>query len=135
MKKKKIMEILDSNEVIIGTDDKPQIDPNGDTESNQTTDAAVKMGHQPFDDKFWGTFGFSLYETLTEDEVTKINTLTEDEMLKIAEDIIGKRIDKSINAKKTDSKEIVSDKVTKIKDLFKDLSDNEKGDLIKKLTQ
>jgi hypothetical protein len=135
MKKKKIMEILDSNEVIIGADDKPKVDPNGDTTSNQTTDRAVKMGHQPFDDKFWGTFGFSLYETLSEEEVGKIKTLSEEDMIKIAEDIIGKRVDKSINAKKSDSKDIMSDKVTKIKDLFKDLSDNEKGDLIKKLTQ
>lgn len=124
MKKKKIMEILDSNEVIIGSDDQPKNDPNAVTKSNQTTDKAVRMAHQPFDDKFWGTFGFSIYETLSEEEVTKI-----------AEDIISKRTDKSMNPKKSDNKEIVSDKVTKIKDLFKDLSDNEKGDLIKKLTQ
>jgi hypothetical protein len=135
MKKKKIMEILDSNEVIIGADDKPKVDPNGDTTSNQTTDRAVKMGHQGFDDKFWGTFGFSLYETLSEEDMGKIKTLSEEDMIKIAEDIIGKRVDKSINPKKSDSKDIMSDKMTKIKDLFKDLSDNEKGDLIKKLTQ
>lgn len=135
MKKKQIMEILDSNEVIIGSDDKPQVDPNADTTANQTTDRAAKMSHQPFDDKFWGTFGFGLYETLTEDEVAKISTLSEDEMLKIAEDIIAKRTDKSINPKKTSNKEIVSDKLRKIKDLFKDLSDNEKGDLVKKLKQ
>ncbi len=135
MKKKKIMEILDSNEVIIGTDDKPQVDPNADTQSNQTTDRAVRMGTQPFDDKFWGTFGFSLYETLTEDQVNKIDTISEEDLVKIAEDIISKRSDKSINPKKNDAKDIMSDKVVKIKDLFKDLSDNEKGDLIKKLTQ
>lgn len=135
MKKKKIMEILDSNEVIIGADDKPQNDPNAKTQSNSTTDRAARIGHQGFDDKFWGTFGFSLYETLTEDEVSKINTLSEEDMIKIAEDIIGKRVDKSINQNKSDSKDIVSDKVTKIKDLFKDLSDNEKGDIIKKLSQ
>jgi len=123
MKKKKIMEIVDANDIIIGSDDKPQVDPNVVTQSNQMTDKAAKMSHQNFDDKFWGTFGFSLYETLTEDE-----------MIKIAEDIISKRTDKSINPKKkTDSSEIMSDKVRKIKDLFSDLSDTEKGDLINKL--
>jgi hypothetical protein len=123
MKKKKIMEIVDANDVIIGSDDKPQVDPNVVTQSNQMTDKAAKMSHQNFDDKFWGTFGFSLYETLTEDE-----------MIKIAEDIISKRTDKSINPKKKlDSSEIMSDKVRKIKDLFSDLSDTEKGDLINKL--
>jgi hypothetical protein len=135
MKKKQIMEILDSNEVIIGTDDKPQVDPNVDTQSNQTTDRAVKMGTQPFDDKFFGTFGFGLYENLTEDEEEKIKTLSEDEMIKIAEDIIAKRTDKSIKPNKIDNKEILSNKLKKIKDLFKDLSDNEKGDLVKKLKQ
>ena len=117
------MEIVDANDIIIGSDDKPQVDPNVVTQSNQMTDKAAKMSHQNFDDKFWGTFGFSLYETLTEDE-----------MIKIAEDIISKRTDKSINPKKkTDSSEIMSDKVRKIKDLFSDLSDTEKGDLINKL--
>ena len=135
MKKKKIVEILDSNEVIIGTDDQPQNDPNAITKSTQTTDRVAKMSHQPFDDKFWGTFGFSLYENLSEEQVESLETMTEEEMVKLAEDIISKRTDKSINPKKNDSKEIVSDKVTKIKDLFKDLSDNEKGDLIKKLQQ
>jgi hypothetical protein len=123
MKKKKIMEIVDTKDIIIGSDDKPQVDPNVVTQSNQMTDKAAKMSHQNFDDKFWGTFGFGLYETLSEDE-----------MVKIAEDIISKRTDKSINPKmKLDSSEIMSDKVRKIKDLFSDLSDTEKGDLIKKL--
>jgi hypothetical protein len=121
MKKKKIVEIIDSNDVIIGSDDKPQVDKNADTQSKNMTDKTAKMGGQPFDDKFWGTFGFSLYETLTEDE-----------MIKIAEDIITKRTDKSMNSKKTD-KEIVGDKMKKIKDLFSDLSDAEKGDIIDKL--
>jgi len=121
MKKKKIMEILDSNEVIIGSDDKPQVDPNAPAQAAGTTDRNAKMGHQPFDDKFWGTFGFSLYEELTEDQ-----------MLQIAEDIIAKRTDKSIKPKKEDKSEIVN-KVERIKELFADLSDTEKGDLISKL--
>ena len=113
------MEILDSNEVIIGTDDKPQVDPNAASQATGMTDRNAKIGHQDFDDKFWGTFGFSLYE--------------EDELVKIAEDIIGKRTDKSMNPKKKDSSGIVGDKVHKIKELFADLSDAEKGDLITKL--
>lgn len=121
MKKKKIMEIVDANDVIIGSDDKPQVDKNADTQSKNMTDKTAKMAGQPFDDKFWGTFGFSLYETLTEDE-----------MIKIAEDIITNRTDKSMNSKKSD-KEIVGDKMKKIKDLFSDLSDAEKGDIIDRL--
>lgn len=117
------MEILDSNEVIIGNDDQPQIDNNKVTQSKDMTDKSAKMGHQQFDDKFWGTFGFSLYETLTEDE-----------MIDIAEDIISKRTDQSLtDKKKTDKSDIVTDKISKIKDLFADLSDSEKGDLISKL--
>lgn len=113
------MEILDSNEVIIGSDDKPQVDPNADTQAGGMTDKNVNIGHQPFDDKFWGTFGFSLYE--------------EEELVKIAEDIISNRTDKSMNSKKSDKSEIVSKKAHKIKELFADLSDTEKGDLINKL--
>lgn len=124
MKKKKIMEILDSNDVIIGSDDKPQVDPNVVTQSKDMTDKTANMSHQHFGDRFWGTFGFSLYEEI----------LTEDEMIKIAEDIISKRTDKSItDKKKTEMSDILSDKVRKIKDLFADLSDVEKGDLISKL--
>jgi hypothetical protein len=62
MKKKKIMEIVDSNEVIIGSDDKPQVDPNAVTQSSQMTDRNANMAHQQYNDNFWGTFGFSLYE-------------------------------------------------------------------------
>jgi hypothetical protein len=119
MKKKKIMEILDSNEVIIGADDKPLVDPNAPSQAGGMTDRNANIGHQPFDDKFWNTFGFSLYE--------------EDELIKIAEDIIGKRIDKSMNSKKNDSFGIIGNKVHKIKELFADLSDQEKGDLVSKL--
>jgi hypothetical protein len=119
MKKKKIMEILDSNEVIIGSDDKPQVDINAASQANGTTDKNAKVGHQPFDDKFWGTFGFSLYE--------------DEEMQKIAEDILSQRTDKSMNSKKKDKSEIVDNKVHRIKELFADLSDTEKGDIINKL--
>ena len=203
------MEILDSNEVIIGSDNQPEIDNNKVTQSKHTTDRSAKMGHQPFDDKFWGTFGFSLYENegesnglrellarlmfakfkewvanldsandgvagefgkwkktaakdfndLEENEVDNdykwadriiellksskgeevkkdSNELSEEEMIKIAEDIISKRTDKSItDKKKTDKAGVMSDKVMKIKDLFSDLSDIEKGDLIKKLKE
>jgi hypothetical protein len=122
MKKKKIMEILDSNEVIIGSDDKPQVDLNAPSQATGMTDRTVKTSHQQFDDKFWGTFGFSLYEEMSEDD-----------MIKIAEDIISKRTDKSMKPKKTDKSEIFDSKVSKIKDLFADLSDSEKGDLMTKL--
>lgn len=113
------MEILDSNEVIIGSDDKPQVDLNVDAQASGMTDRNVGISHQPFDSKFWGTFGFSLYE--------------EDELVKIAEDIISKRTDKSVNSKKKDNSEIIGNKVHKIKELFANLNDNEKGDLISKL--
>ena len=113
------MEILDSNEVIIGRDDKPQVDPNASSQAGGMTDRNKGMSHQPFDDKFWGTFGFSLYE--------------ENELVAIAEDIIGKRTDKSMNPKKKDDSEIIGKKLHRIKELFADLSDFEKGDLISKL--
>lgn len=115
------MEILDSNEVIIGADDKPRVDNNAVSQVNSVTDKVVKTSHQPYDDNFWATFGFSLYETLSEDEMSKI-----------AENIVKKRTDKSMKEKK-DSKDIVANKKMKIKDLFADLSDTEKGDLIDKL--
>lgn len=116
------MEILDANEVIIGSDDKPQVDPNADSQADGTTDRNASIGHQPFDDKFWGTFGFSLYEELSEEKLTKL-----------AEEIISKRTDKSIKSKSKDKSDLVSTKKRKIKDLFADLSDREKGDLVKAL--
>jgi len=59
-------------------------------------------------------------------------TLTESEMASIIEDVITKRKDSSLKNKKNDN-DLMSDKVVKIKSLFADLSDRDKGDLIKQL--
>lgn len=58
-------------------------------------------------------------------------TLDESEMKKIIEDIIAKKKD-SMSFKKSDN-DILSDKTKQIKSLFGNLSDREKGELIKQL--
>ncbi len=57
--------------------------------------------------------------------------LTESEVTKIIEDIIKKKADKMLS-KNTDN-DLLSDKAKKVKSLFADLSDNEKGELVKHL--
>jgi ribosomal protein L17 len=178
MKKGKLLEILDGDNNIIGTDDKPQVSPNNDTEAQGTTDHNAKMGHQDFNNDYLGKFGYYFFENEGSDTLkTKIakeaynffdsdselthepfeqfpeekkshylafaekvialfeqkaeKTLSEVELRKIAEDVIAKRKDRSF-AKKKDDNDIV-DKSKKIKDLFRDLTKDEKTKLLKTL--
>lgn len=62
----------------------------------------------------------------------KEKSLDEAEIHKIIEDIINQKKDTSMSFKKTDN-DLLTDKCKKIKSLFADLSDREKGELIKQL--
>ena len=60
LKKKELMEIIDSNGDLIGKNDTPTVDANADTQSNNTTDYNQKIGTQPFRYDMLGRFGFTL---------------------------------------------------------------------------
>jgi hypothetical protein len=60
LKKKELMEIIDSNGDLIGRNDMPSVDANADTQASNTTDYNVKIGTQPFRYDMLGRFGFTL---------------------------------------------------------------------------
>lgn len=62
----------------------------------------------------------------------KEKSLDEAQIHKIIEDIISKKKEESMSFKKSDN-DLLTDKCKKIKSLFADLSDREKGELIKQL--
>ncbi len=87
----------------------------------------VKEKYVAFADKIVALFTKDDKGTGTDD------TLAESEVNKIIEDVLtDKKKDNSLSFKKDDN-DIMSDKVKKIKSLFSDLSDRDKGDLIKQL--
>lgn len=61
LKKKELMEIIDSNGDLIGKNDVPTIDANADTQASNTTDYNAKVGTQPFRYDMLGRFGFSMF--------------------------------------------------------------------------
>ena len=60
LKKKELMEIIDSNGDLIGKNDVPMVDANADTQASNTTDYNQKIGTQPFRYDMLGRFGFTL---------------------------------------------------------------------------
>jgi hypothetical protein len=60
LKKKELMEIIDSNGDLIGKNDVPTVDANADTQASNTTDYNAKVGTQPFRYDMLGRFGFTL---------------------------------------------------------------------------
>lgn len=60
LKKKELMEIIDSNGDLIGKNDVPTVDANAETQANNTTDYNAKIGTQPFRYDMLGRFGFTL---------------------------------------------------------------------------
>ena len=68
--KKQLQEIIDSSNIIIGSETAPEYDANGDTAANGTTDKNVKTGQQNFKYDFLGRFGFYFYES--KDDASKL---------------------------------------------------------------
>lgn len=60
MKKKEIIEVLDSDGNLIGQDDMPHSNPN-EISADGTTDHNAAIGHQHFAHDFLGRFGFNMY--------------------------------------------------------------------------
>lgn len=59
-KKKQLMEIIDSNGDLIGTNDIPTSGADLETQANGTTDVNAKKGQQPFRYDMLGRFGFTM---------------------------------------------------------------------------
>ena len=60
LKKKELMEIIDSNGDLIGSSDVPSSGADLETAANNTTDYNAKIGTQPFRYDMLGRFGFTL---------------------------------------------------------------------------
>ncbi len=60
IKKKDLVEIIDSNGELIGSDDIPTNGSDLETQANNTTDYNAKIGTQPFRYDMLGRFGFTL---------------------------------------------------------------------------
>ena len=60
LKKKDLLEIIDGNGELIGSNDIPAVDANADTQAKGTTDVNAKIGTQPFRYDMLGRFGFTL---------------------------------------------------------------------------
>jgi len=60
LKKKDLLEIIDTNGELIGSKNIPEVDPNAETQANNTTDYNQKVGTQPFRYDMLGRFGFTL---------------------------------------------------------------------------
>jgi hypothetical protein len=60
LKKKDLLEIIDTNGELIGSKNIPEVDPNADTQAHGTTDTNAKIGTQPFRYDMLGRFGFTL---------------------------------------------------------------------------
>jgi hypothetical protein len=60
LKKKDLLEIIDTNGELIGNNAIPDVDANADTQANNTTDYNAKIGQQPFRYDMLGRFGFTL---------------------------------------------------------------------------
>lgn len=59
-KKKDLLEIIDTNGELIGSENIPEVDPNADTQANNTSDYNQKVGTQPYRYDMLGRFGFTL---------------------------------------------------------------------------
>lgn len=75
--KGKIEEIIDGDGNIMGSDDKPEVSPNIETQASKTTDYNAKVHGQNFKNDFLGRFGFYFYESEGD------NTNVEDMLAKI----------------------------------------------------
>jgi len=60
LKKKDLLEIIDTNGELIGSEGIPTVDANADTQAHGTTDTNQKIGTQPFRYDMLGRFGFTL---------------------------------------------------------------------------
>lgn len=60
LKKKELLEIIDTNGELIGNNSIPDVDSNADTQANNTSDYNQKVGTQPFRYDMLGRFGFTL---------------------------------------------------------------------------
>lgn len=61
--KKRIQEIIDGEISLIGSNDRPEVSPNKETEASKTTDYNAKVHGQNFKNDFLGRFGFYFYES------------------------------------------------------------------------
>lgn len=78
LKKKELMEIIDSNGDLIGKNDTPTVDANADTQANNTTDYNQKIGTQPFRYDLLGRFGFVMQPFMEgKEEEGQLNLLNE----------------------------------------------------------
>jgi len=80
-KKKDLLEIIDANGELIGNENIPEVDPNADTQANNTTDYNAKVGTQPFRYDMLGRFGFTLMPFMEGEENNEGQAELENELV------------------------------------------------------
>lgn len=157
--KNKIEEIIDGDDNIIGTNDRPEVSPDNETQASKTTDYNVKVKGQNFKNDFLGRFGFYFYESEGSDKTPIIEAIEGvvgeskaldvmgamkphiEEMLesydttmnegKVVEDSIQpKKEDKLLSPDNKNNSDIIDKKMKKVADLLDKLSDSEIDKLI-----
>lgn len=116
MKKKQILEIIDSNFNIIDNDE-PEISPNKESEAEGTTDHNRVMHSQNFSNDFYGRFGYYFHEG----KFYKGNAINEDTLL-------NKKEEKLIEPNNKDND--ILDKLEKIADILSKLDKDELNKII-----
>jgi len=81
LKKKDLLEIIDTNGELIGSDGIPTVDANADTQAHGTTDTNAKIGQQPFRYDMLGRFGFTLMPFMEGEEKNQGQAELENDMV------------------------------------------------------
>lgn len=92
-KKKDLLEIIDTNGELIGNKNMPDVDPNAETQANNTTDYNAKVGTQPYRYDMLGRFGFTLMPFMEGEEKNE----GQQELLDDLEDLVQERFVEILN--------------------------------------
>jgi len=114
-KKKDLLEIIDTNGELIGNKNMPEVDPNADTQANNTTDYNAKVGTQPFRYDMLGRFGFTLMPFMEGEEKNQGQQELFDDLTKLMHerfvDLLGHYY-RNPNKLKPDYRKIVAGEVS-----------------------
>lgn len=104
-KKKDLLEIIDGNGELIGSDSIPAVDANADTQAKHTSDYNAKVGTQPFRYDMLGRFGFTLMPFMEGEEKNQGQAELENDLV----DLMNQRYIDIINYYFRNPKRIKSD--------------------------
>jgi len=105
LKKKDLLEIIDGNGELIGSDAIPAVDANADTQASNTSDYNAKVGTQPFRYDMLGRFGFTLMPFMEGEDKNQGQAELENDLV----DLMNQRYIDLVSHYKRNPKRIQSD--------------------------